>query len=1355
MGIRLYELEMRHRIFYWFFLFQIGFLQCQVGDFNFKNFNLSDGLSSSTVNDIKQDKVGQIWLATNNGLNKFNGEEVVVYRNTPEDKSTISSNDVRNILEDRDGNLWIGTYNGLNKYEPKQDKFKRYFKTSDKNSLSGDRIFTSFEMKNGNIWFGTEDGISIYMKKQDSFIRFLKNRKRPTLFSDIHVDKKNTVWLATFNGIIQVKRSKEGKFQPQTYRLKNLKKRFFIYKILELEPDVLALATKYHGFLLFDKRTKEFSCPEELNFFKNIEIKDLYKDEEQNLWLATTTGLFIVTPSKEIITVNSSIYEDIGSVKNHFKKIFKDKNGSIWLGTQDIGVMTWHRFNQNFKRFKNSSTFNNIANCIASDDEKNIYYGTEGGDLNKIDSSGVVTKVFDVQNQTKTIVYPIKTLYRDVDLLWIGVMKNGIKIYDLQSNKELKDYLSFEIRNYLKDVSVLDIKKGSGNSIWIATIGRGLVKYDTKQKEMKIFNSRQLRSSFTKVIYKDKKNLIVVGSDYLSFLEAKEKGDFKITNYPTIVDSSKLDLVSVYKDSRGVVWVGSRTRGLFKFTKDKKYESVIISAKNRIFTVNAILESENGLLWLSTDKGIVKYDPLKQESIVYNQQTIAQDNDFRVNAALKENNKFYFGAKQGVITFEPDNIVTLKNMPGVILSYLKIKNNEINALNKNESILKNISYSKEIILPHNNASFSINYAFPNYINPNNNQYAYRLKGLDNNWLYTKQTEAFYTLQNAGTYTFQVKAAGYDGVWNDKITELDITIKPAPWLTWWAYTIYFILFSSLVFGISWVVQSKSRLKDKLELELIAKRNNEELNKAKLQFFTNISHEFRTPLTLILGPLQNILNDYSGPKSIYKKLKIMDGSANHLLRLINRLMDFRKLESNQLKLEAAEGNIVKFLQEIFLSFTEYAKNGRYDYNFNTTHDEILVFFDRYKLERVFYNLISNAFKHTKNGGSININISKKEEGVVVEVQDSGPGIPDEYLDKIFDRFFEVSNNQEVSSAFKKGTGIGLSIARNIVKLHHGEILVKNIEPQGAVFTVSLKLGKKHLLEDEVIKNFKMSDDVSQYATQIRVSDIEIDNNPEDLLLEKKKYTILVAEDNTVLRSFIKEILKPKYNVILAENGKEALEKAIEFSPDLVISDVIMPEMVGTELCSKIKTTLATSHIPVILLTSRTSLVYKFEGLESGADDYISKPFNLKEFSLKIQNLLEFKSRLKDKFSSDSNLETLDISLTSLDEQLLEKAIEVVKANISNQDFNITHFSEELGVSRSMLFTKVKAWTNSTPNDFVREIRLNHAAKLLELSKFNVSEVAYEVGFKRPKYFSQCFQKKYGITPSEYTSKIVSEN
>lgn len=724
------------------------------------------------------------------------------------------------------------------------------------------------------------------------------------------------------------------------------------------------------------------------------------------------------------------------------------------------------------------------------------------------------------------------------------------------------------------------------------------------------------------------------------------------------------------------------------------------------------------------------------------------------NSSLKNKNQIYFGDLHGVTTFNPKNIKKTTNVPQVILSELKIKN-EIVPITKTGGVLsKSINYTEVLELDHTNSNFSISYALPNYISSKRNRYAFRLRGLDDTWTFTKQTEAFFTLQTAGTYIFQVKAANHDDVWGKKTTRLKIIVHPAPWRTWWAYIIYFLLTFGILYSVFWIIQSKSKLKNRLELESIENKRNIELNKAKLQFFTNISHEFKTPLTLILGPLQSILENYSGSNSNYKKLKVVESSANRLLRLINRLMDFRKLEGNQLELSAAEGNIVKFLQEIFLSFSEHAKSGKYNYEFLNKSDTIHVFYDRYKLERVFYNLISNAFKYTEKGGSIQVCIYKEAQEVVIEIKDSGPGIPEQYLDKIFDRFFEIPNNN-AGDEYRKGTGIGLSIASNIVKLHHGSITVCNLPQKGAVFTVKLKLGSNHLSDSELLKDFKMSDDVSQYATQIGVPDVDMHNNPEDLILEPKKYTVLIVEDNAVLRSFIKEILKPKYNVIQAENGREALTKAIEYLPDLIVSDVIMPEMVGTELCSKIKTTLATSHIPVILLTSRSSLVYKFEGLESGADDYISKPFNLKEFNLKIQNLLEFKQRLKDKFTSNENFEALDISLTSLDEQLLDKALKIVKDNISNQDFNIAQFSEELGVSRSILFTKIKAWTNATPNDFIQEIRLNQASKLLELNKFNISEIAYQVGFKRPKYFSQCFQKKYGLTPTEFSKKFRNED
>lgn len=1344
---------MKQKLLLLVLLAHISFIKAQLSNFNFRNINISDGLSNNTVSSIAEDKFGQIWFGTSNGLNKYNGQEFTVYRNISRDKYSISNSEVLNVLVDKDGYVWAGTFNGLNRYNPKDNTFKRFYKrNSNKYSLTSSLVISSLEMNSGDIWFGTANGVSIYQKKKRRFAKFLQGsfKKGPRSINDIYGDTKTKVWLATNNGIVGVSKDKKSKYKIDQYTIDTSRTDFYINSIIEISSDILGLGTRYDGYLHFNKKTKEFTRPEEINIPPNLDVKDLELDNDKNLWIATTSGFFIATNEKKIIPIKESEIGNSNTIQNFIRNIYKDKNGFIWLGTQNGGVLTWHKSYQNFLHLKNNSISNNITNSIVADKSGNIYFATEGGVVNKRDKKGNVSKIFKIKSLENTINYPIKSMYLyNSNFLCIGTLNRGIIVYNIKTKKVITDFFSKQLKDLLENVIIYDIKKDSKNHLYIGTFGKGLVRYHLKTKKIRIFSKPRLATNIVKSIaLDDKDNLLIGGLGGASILEFDKNGKVEIKNYFKKRPLVKYNIGAVFKDSNNVFWVGTKTRGLYRIDGDN-VKKINISNRNIFFTVNSILEGEKGVLWLSTDRGIVKYNSLTDKSAVYNQNNVIINNTFRQNSGLKIKDQFYFGDLYGVTTFNHKNITKINDVPKVVLSDLKIKNEVVRI---GQGVLsKSLKYTEILELNHTNSNFSISYALPNYINSEGNRFAYRLKGLDNSWTYTTQTEAFFTLQSAGKYTFQVKAANHDNVWNNKPTNITIIIEPAPWKTWWAYALYIALLFLLFYGLSWVLQSKSRLKNKLELEYISSKKNEELNKAKLEFFTNISHEFRTPLTLIIGPLQNILKDYTGTNATYKKLRIIESSTNHLLRLINRLMDFRKLESNQFQLEAAEGNIVKFLREIFLSFSEYAKNGNYDYQFYTNKEEINVYYDRYKLERVFYNLISNAFRYTEEGGSVAVNVKKEADNIVITIKDSGVGISEKYIDKIFDRFFEVAAHKQVDGNYTKGTGIGLSIAKNIVKLHHGEIAVQNVHPKGAMFSVKLKLGKKHLSEKEIVKNFKMSDDVSQYVSQINAPKENENQTIEDLVTEKKQYTILIVEDNVVLRSFIKEILKPKYTILEAENGKVALEKAIKNLPDLIISDVVMPEMVGTELCSKIKTTLATSHIPVILLTSRTSLVYKFEGLESGADDYISKPFDLKEFSLKIHNLLASKQRLKEKFTSKQNFESLDVSLTSLDQKLLEKAFEIVNKNIGNDAFNIAQFSEDLGVSRSMLFTKIKAWANSTPNEFIQEIRLNQAKKLLELDKFTVAEVSFKVGFKRTKYFSQCFKKKYHVTPSEYTKQF----
>ena len=1349
---------MKQKQFLLLFIFVTNLLSAQVNNFNFRSINISDGLSNNTITSIKEDKFGQIWFGTSNGLNKYNGQEFTIYRNVPRDKYSISNSGVSDILVDKQGYIWAGTFNGLNRFNPKTNTFKRYYKRpSNKNSLTNSFIICSLEMPKGNIWFGTSNGVSIYNEKKDTFKRFLQGDSQNGIRSiyDIYRDKKHRIWLATNNGIVKVDRDKNKKFVVKEYKKDSSRTDFIINNILEVSSNIIGLGTKYNGYLYFNTDTEKFMRPKEINIPQNLDIRDLQFDNDKNLWIATTSGLFIVNPENRTTYIKENNVGNYNTTQNFIRNIYKDKKGFIWLGTQNGGVITWDKSYQNFLHFNNKKVYNNITNSIVADKNGNIFFATEAGIISMLDKKGNVSEIFKIVSSEKNINYPIKSLYYNNanNLLFIGTQNKGLIVYDVKTKKTREDLISNDLQALIGNSLIYDIKKDSKNNLHIGTFSKGLIRYNCETKRIRTFTKNKITTNIVKSIFiDDNDDLLIGGLGGVSVIKIEKNGDAITKKYFKKRPLITYNISVVIKDANDVIWAGTTTRGLYRIEGESD-KPITFPDRNKFSTVNSILEGEKGILWLSTDIGIVQYNTVSKKSFTYDHNNIIANNTFRENAGLKIGNQFYFGDLYGVTTFNPKKIVKSKVVPKVILSELKIKNEIVNIDKENGILSKSLNYTKELDLDYYNSNFSISYALPNYINSKGNKYAYRLKGLDNSWTFTKQTEAFFTLQSAGSYTFQVKAANHENVWNNTPTNIKIRIHPAPWKTWWAYAFYLFIFLGIVYGFMWFFQSKSRLKNKLELEYIANKKNEELNKTKLQFFTNISHEFRTPLTLIVAPLQNILSNYTGSSEVYKKLKIIESSTNHLLRLINRLMDFRKLENNQFQLKAAEGNIVKFLQEIFLSFTEHAKDGNYKYQFSSSEEEILVYYDRYKLERVFYNLISNAFRYTKKGGAIFVKVKQENKQVIIEVEDTGVGISDEFIDKIFDRFFEVAVHNQTDVNHLKGTGIGLSIAKNIVKLHHGDISAVNIKPNGAKFSVALKLGKQHLLDKEIIKDFKKSDDVSQYVTQIDLSEYDSKPDYKELTLEEKKYTILIVEDNLVLRSFIKEILKEKYNVLLAENGEVALKMAIKHLPDLIISDVVMPKMVGTELCSKIKTTLATSHIPVILLTSRTSLIYKFEGLESGADDYITKPFILQEFKLKIKNILLSKQNLKDKFISDSSYKSLDVSLTSLDQKLLEKAFKIVKDNISNQDFNIAQFSEDLGVSRSMLFTKIKAWADATPNDFIQEIRLNHASKLLELNKLNVSEVSYKVGFKRPKYFSQCFKKKYGLTPTEFSEKFTT--
>jgi ligand-binding sensor domain-containing protein/signal transduction histidine kinase/DNA-binding response OmpR family regulator len=1361
---------MKYKIALLLFVFVSGNLFPQT-KYRLKNISTAEGLSQSSVIAIHQDKFGQMWFGTRDGLNKYDGSQFTVYRNDTADKSSISNNDILAIEEDSSGKIWVGTYNGLNCYNPVTNTFKRYLQTETNHTVSSNIIWCIKEI-DGEIWFGTSKGLSIYDKKTNKFTTVSQSNTDNSILPNSNVfsilkTRKGEIWTGTIKGLCQISRVKNGKVSLKTHPL-NSTDILNVQAIAEDKAGNLWVGTKNKGLLKFDTTTKQFVSflDNEKNNEINPDIRSLAIDNNGSLWIGAYDGVYIYGTDKSLQKISSSSThnDEIDKVKS----LFIDKKGSVWIGCYYKGVSIWDVSNINFTNYNQNSkkiemSFD-VVSSIAADKNQNIYFGTEGGGITVYNEKTGATSYID-RKAVQTRKEDIKSMcLAENSILWIGTFSKGLSAYNIVSKRTEDDRIPADLNNFVKETGVYSIKTEGNGILWIGTFGKGLIRYNTVAKTYTLIGNDNTAANFLTnntirtLLVDNQKKLWVGTQNGLNRISLNTANQNSYTIKHFFFDNSTLsgdDILSLFQDSQNNIWVGTKAKGLHLY-KGGKFEKINIQVGNSAITsVHSILEDDRKNLWISTNKGIVKYNTLYKTVAVYDQKDGLASNEFNDNASLKlGSDKFYFGSPSGVTYFDAKKISVNRYSPQVLLTNLKIKNAIINPNDSTGILEKSIGYTKTITLDYDKANFSISYAIPNFLRSKNNQYSYRLIGLENNWTTTNNTEAIYAIQNPGTYVFEVKGANNDGLWNKMPTTLKVVVNPAPWRSIWAYLLYILLFGTGLYGLIWIIKSKDRLKQKLELEYLETKRIEEGNIAKLDFFTNISHEFRTPLTLILGPLQQILADYNGTNEMYKKLMIIESNANRLLELINRLMDFRKLENHQVELESANGDIVKFTNEIFLSFIEYAKDGGYTYTFETDQEEILAYFDRYKLERVFYNLISNAFRYTPKGGTIHIKINHDHENLYIQVEDSGVGIAAEHIDKIFDLFFEIPTHNNVQKNYNKGTGIGLSIVKNIVKLHKGTIDVINKKTEGVIFKVTLPLGRQHLSDSEIIPDFKISDDITQYTSQLEALEKEEPEDIDDFVVKPEKQTILLVEDHKVLRTFMKNLLKNEYNIIVADNGKTALKKALKYIPNLIISDVIMPEMVGTELCSQIKENIKTSHIPVILLTSRTSLVYKFEGLKSGADDYISKPFNLIEFKLRVKNILNSTERLKSKFSSEDSFSPSEITVSSLDEELLKKAFKIVEDNISNEEFDIPFFSSELGVSRTMLFLKIKAWTNFTPNEFIHEVRLKRAAFLLEQNKLNVSEISYKVGFNNPKYFSRCFQKKYGKTPSQYADKFIDK-
>jgi ligand-binding sensor domain-containing protein/signal transduction histidine kinase/AraC-like DNA-binding protein len=1333
-------------------------VQAQPNKLQFNHLTVEKGLSQSGVISIVQDQTGFMWFGTRDGLNKYDAQKIEIFKYKANDTTTISSSlNIYDLLCDRKGRLWIGTMNGLNLYQPETNNFKRFVHhPNNPRSISNNVVRCLFEDNQGQLWLGTDSGLNILNSKGE-FVRILKKPGQKNSLADnsikvIYQDKFSNIWVGTGNGLSKISKKGNRLFYQNFYANPKIAGSLIDDEITSIATDkkgILWLSTHSGGISFFNYKTQTFTHLRQEDgpnrLVSNIVRKILF-DKNNKLWIATIKGLNIYDPVTNKFQLYQHDSNDSKSLnQNSVYDLYQDKTGSIWIGTYFGGVSVYDANSTPFKIFNYKTSANsissNIIRSIVEDKNKNLWIGTEGEGLNKYDiKTGKFTIYKSIPGNSNSLSSNlIKAIFIDKeDKIWIGSHDGGLDIFNPQNGvfthykgdpKDPEDLKAKDIQTIFYD---------SKGRFWVGTFNRGLFLFNKQTGKFKSLlmtkGTMKFGVKFVKNLFEDNQQNLWISTDKGVFILESQSSRFK--NFNDLLNLKLADVNLVQQDSKGIIWIGTYSDGLIAYHPKTK-KSIQYTQENGLPSNNilGILEDNTGVLWLSTDNGLSKFNNSNFKN--YTVRDGLAGNVFNNNSYLKDDKgRLYFGGYMGLVSFIPSEIKENYNSSRIVFTGLKLFNKPVSINDESTLLNKNINLTKKITFSHDQNIFTIEFALLNFIKSEKNQYAYKLEGFEENWNYVNNPTATFTNLPAGSYQLMVKGKNNDGYWSKNPAILEIKINPPFWKTWWAYIFYSFFIASILFLFVRYLIVRERL-----------QKESEVHQMKLDFFTNVSHEIRTPLTLIMGPLESLLNYTKDNQFVNKQLLLVRNNANRLSRLINELLDFRKAESGKLKLNITASNIVDFTREIFLSFQHMAAEHHITYNFETSKKDIELYFDKEQLEKVFFNLLSNAFKFTPDHGKIEVIVSEDDEYTFIDFQDNGKGISQQDKEKLFTNFFQV----EDLSKRNIGTGIGLALSKKIALLHHGDIFV-NTEGlnKGSVFTLKLKKGIKHFHTDEINILNKNSDDPSYYILANHEA-IE-----EEILIKsdvKDKPTILIVEDNQDLRNFILQSLIG-YNVLEAENGLLGWDLAIEHIPDVIVSDVMMPELDGLELCRRLKTDDRTSHIPVILLTARSGNIHQVSGLKTGADAYLTKPFSVQILLLNINNLLSSREQMRKKFIRQMTLEPTNVLIESNDQDFLNKVLSQIEDNLSNPDFGVNELATSIGMSTPVFYKKIKSLTDMSVNNFIKSIRLKRAAQLLEQDILTVYQVAYEVGFNDTRYFAKEFKKQYGKSPSLYANKVIDE-
>ncbi len=1374
-----------------FLIFQANIISQSVF---FNRLTTDDGLSNNYVYEVLQDQAGFLWFATDDGLNKYDGYDFIVYRNNLSDKNSISDNSIWTIKEDELGKIWIGTKNGfINCYDPINDKFLRWKISS--NITKENPITTIFIDKNNLIWIGTyRSGLYKLDPKSGKINHWDYKADDPKSISNNYVssiygDSNGNIWVGTFNGLNKFNPQKSGNNFARYFADVNNQNSLSGNLIWGITPSALDKNKLWvgtaNGVTTLNIKEEKFSQilipnPDNLKFGTGAgTILEEAAGNEVVLWINSYAGLLRYNLTRNKFDRFLSDKKNVNSlISNQINNIFRDRSGVLWIAT-DNGLCYFSQKNMKFNNsffypdnyFETDELKNLNVKAITKTPENNLWIGTEKGLYRSI-TSGRKIKII---KHPKLISENIWTLSAgNSSDVWIGTYGAGLYNLNYKSDRLKKyDILKDRIKSSSKDF-VKSILIDNKNRLWIGYWGVGLARLDLSTGKIenwlhKTIDKNSLGHDDVWVIYQDIKSRIWIGTNGggLDLFDESSGNRF----YHIIADAQKQNSLSsnsiysiaeqknnVQNISEHILWVGTNN-GLNKIiiddSKSDNSNFPIIKNISRFTiedgladnSIKSIVEDEDGNLWLGTSSGISFFNVQKKSFINFISDDGIIGNDFNHCAALKyDNNLIFMGSTSGLNYFNAAAISQSSYAPPVVITDFQIFNNPVR-IGSSSVLTKNIAYTKEIVLSHTQNVFSFQFSAFDYNSTNTINYAYMMEGFDDDWI-NGGTRRFVTYTNLkpGNYVFKVKATNSDGIWSDKVASVKLIVTPPWWQTKWAIVLYLVVFVLGVWGIFKFQSNRVRLQNELQMREFESYHLRQIEQMKSRFFANISHEFRTPLMLIKGPLEELLRGRI-KDNLTDYYKMLLRNTEKLQQLIDQLLELSQLESETIPVQKETYDIVNLLKSISNSFIPLANQKNIRFNFYSGVESAFAILDKDKFEKIINNLLNNAFKFTDTGGTVNIELAEKTMSgsriAFVTISDTGVGISKENQSKIFTRFFQVDDSSKRNYG---GSGIGLALVKELTTLLGWEVSVSSNEGEGTEFTLQIPL-----LSQEEIKEIISSSNVVDNQERLN-GQIEFEKSDDDYVLENNsKPLILFVEDQSEVREYVIGLLKEDYNVLQAENGKAGFDTALKSLPDLIISDVMMPVMDGFELCKKLKTDWNTSHIPVILLTAKVTHQSKLEGLETGADDYLTKPFDFEELSIKIKNLITQRKQLKEKFSKNINANVESITTNLFDKEFIEKINKIIESQLQNENFTSEDLAEKLFVSRGQLNRKLNAIVGQGPGEFIRIYKLKRAAQMILENKLSITQIALEVGFSSPAQFTRAFQKHFNCLPSEFNHRL----